>query len=192
MDRAYQGGILNMRVITGFAKGRKLNTPAGTDTRPTSDMVKESIFSIVQNDIESAYVLDLFAGSGQLGIEALSRGAKFVVFVDSSRDAQETIRNNLQHVQLAPNSRVVAMDYLSFLSSTKDIFDIVFIDPPYTNGMIDKALPLVAEKMSEIGIIVCESDLKDNLPELVGEFTRKREYCYGRKKITTYRKEQQQ
>lgn len=103
-----------MRVITGSARGRKLEAPQGLETRPTSDMVKEAMFSIIQFEVEEAMVLDLFAGSGQLGIEALSRGAKFAVFVDASREAQEVIRANLQSTGLAQKSRVAAMDALGF------------------------------------------------------------------------------
>ena len=138
-----------MRVITGSARGRKLEAPQGLETRPTSDMVKEAMFSIIQFEVEEAMVLDLFAGSGQLGIEALSRGAKFAVFVDASREAQEVIRANLQSTGLAQKSRVAAMDALGFLKSTGDRFSIALLDPPYQKGLLDEALPLLAGKMEE-------------------------------------------
>lgn len=179
-----------MRVITGLARGRKLLSPTSNDIRPTSDMVKESIFSILQNELEGAMVLDLFAGSGQLGIEALSRGARFAVFVDSSREAQEVVRSNLQSTRLAEQGRVAAMDYQAFLSSTKDTFDIVLIDPPYQQGLIAKALPLLIPKMRESGVILCETDIKELLPEEVEHFVAVKEYRYGRKKLTVYRKEE--
>lgn len=180
-----------MRVITGSARGRKLLSPTSSDIRPTSDMVKEAIFSILQNELEGAMVLDLFAGSGQLGIEALSRGARFAVFVDSSREAQEVIRNNLQTTRLAEQGRVAAMEYQAFLAGSKDTFDIALLDPPYQQGILDKALPLLIPRMSESGVIVCETDNKELLPQRVESFVRRREYRYGRKKLTLYRKEEE-
>ena len=123
-----------MRVITGSARGRKLKTLEGVDVRPTTDRVKEAVFSIVQFDVQGAAVLDLFAGSGQMGIEALSRGAKLAVFVDSSKRSLEVVRDNLKTTGLAPSSRVVTMDYKSFLAGTRDQFDIAFLDPPYHQG----------------------------------------------------------
>lgn len=179
-----------MRVITGSARGRKLEAPQGLETRPTSDMVKEAMFSIIQFEVEEAMVLDLFAGSGQLGIEALSRGAKFAVFVDASREAQEVIRANLLSTGLAPKSRVAAMDALAFLKSTGDRFSIALLDPPYQKGILDEALPLLAGKMEEDGVILCESEKNEILPKAAGDFSLYKEYRYGKKKITVYRKEE--
>ena len=179
-----------MRVNTGSARGRKLEAPQGLETRPTSDMVKEAMFSIIQFEVEEAMVLDLFAGSGQLGIEALSRGAKFAVFVDASREAQEVIRANLQSTGLAQKSRVAAMDALGFLKSTGDRFSIALLDPPYQKGLLDEALPLLAGKMEEDGVILCESEKNEALPTKAGAFSLYKEYRYGKKKITVYRKEE--
>ncbi len=177
-----------MRVITGSARGKKLITLEGNDVRPTSDMVKEAIFSIVQFELAGAKVLDLFAGSGQLGIEALSRGASLAVFVDSSTDSVKVVRENLKNTGLAQNSRVVAMDSFAYLGGCKDKFDIVFIDPPYSKDIIPQILPKVVEKVNENGIIVCEHDKKDLLPEQAGDFCRFRTYSYGRIALTTYRR----
>jgi len=177
-----------MRVITGKARGKKLISPEGMNIRPTTDMAKEAIFSIIHFEIEQASILDLFAGSGQLGIEALSRGARFCVFVDSSREAQEIVRKNVADTGFSAQSRVVAMDYQSFLQSTKDVFDIVFIDPPYEKNIAQTALPLVAQKMSDSGIIICETAKTEQLPDTAGSFAKKKEYRYGKTKITTYRK----
>ena len=176
-----------MRVVTGKARGRKLATLPGLETRPTTDMAKEAIFSAIQFELEGAMVLDLFAGSGQMGIEALSRGAQFAVFVDSSRQAQSIIRQNLQHTGLYPQSRVVAMDYLGFLQSSGDSFDILFMDPPYSQGMAEQALPLAEKRMKSTGILICETDRRELLPQLVGRFAVKKEYRYGRSKFTLYR-----
>lgn len=177
-----------MRVITGLARGKKLMTLEGTDVRPTSDMVKEAIFSIVQFEVSGAKVLDLFAGSGQLGIEALSRGASLAVFVDSNPESVKVVRENLKNTGLATNSRVVAMDSFAYLGGCKDKFDIVFIDPPYSKDIINQILPKVVEKMNENGIIVCEHDKKDELEEEFGNFCKFRTYNYGRIALTTYRK----
>lgn len=177
-----------MRVITGTARGRKLAALEGLEVRPTTDMVKEAMFSILQFEIEGANVLDLFAGSGQLGIEALSRGARNCVFVDSSRDSQNITRQNLQHTGLAKASRVAAMDFAAFLRSTNEVFDIAFLDPPYDKGLIPEALPLLVEKMSPGGAILCETRVKESLPEQVGEFAVKKSYRYGKIKLTLYRR----
>ena len=179
-----------MRVITGTARGRKLITTPGQDVRPTSDMVKEAMFSIVQNEIPAAKVLDLFAGSGQLGIEALSRGAAHVVFVDAAKASVEVVRQNLEHTQFEEESRVVMMDAKLFLLSNKETFDIIFLDPPYNEGIIDAIVPSLASCINDKGIIVCESNLKEVLPDAIGTFTRKKEYKYGRIKLTTYRQEE--
>ncbi len=181
-----------MRVITGLAKGRKLLAPEGENTRPTSDMAKEGIFSIIQFELAEATVLDLFAGSGQLGIEALSRGARHCVFVDQSRQAQEIIRQNLQNTGLSAQSRVAAMDYGSYLDGCKDRFDIVLMDPPYQKGLAQDALLRVAEKMKDTGVIVCETEKNEVLPEQAGEFQLFREYRYGKAKVTVYRKKDEE
>lgn len=177
-----------MRVITGSARGMRLEAPAGTDTRPTSDMAKEAIFSILQFEIEQAMVLDLFAGSGQLRVEALSRGARFAVFVDSSREAQEIIRRNLNATRLAQNSRVAAMDASAYLAGCTDRFDIALVDPPYGQKKIDEVLPQLAGRMNENGIIVCETERTEELPGQAGEFSIYKVYRYGKAKVTTYKK----
>lgn len=176
-----------MRVITGSARGARLVTPEGKETRPTTDMVKEAMFSIIQFELEGAMVLDLFAGSGQLGIEALSRGARFAVFVDESRAAQEAIRENLRHTGLAKESRVAAMDAQQFLRGSKDTFDIALMDPPYAGKYYEEILPLLAQHMSEGGVILCESGREEILPEEAGSFRKQKEYRYGRIKLTAYR-----
>ena len=178
-----------MRVITGSARGAKLEAPAGQNTRPTSDMAKEAIFSIIQFELEQAMVLDLFAGSGQLGIEALSRGAKFCVFVDSDRQAQEVIRKNLAATKLATQSRVAAMEAGAYIITCKDTFDIAFLDPPYQKQILENILPLVAARMNSGGAIICETDKMEKPPQQAGEFSIYREYRYGKAKITVYRKQ---
>ncbi len=177
-----------MRVITGTARNTRLEAPEGLTTRPTSDMAKEAIFSILHFDLEQAAVLDLFAGSGQLGIEALSRGAKSCIFVDTSREAQEVIRRNLAATKLSTNARVAAMEAAAFLNGTSEQFDIALLDPPYGQNLILAVLPKLAEKMKDSGIIVCESERDEILPERAGDFCVFKTYRYGKAKITTYKK----
>ena len=176
-----------MRVITGTARGRRLREPQGMDIRPTTDKVKESIFNIIQFDIEGRRILDLFAGTGQLGIEAASRGAESVTFVDSSKAAIKLVRENLEHCGI--KAQVHQMDALGFLG-TGNKFDLVFVDPPYDNRQLyDKVLEGIIEFdiLSEGGIIVCESRHEKILPELNG--FRRKEYNYGKVRLTVYTKE---
>ena len=144
-----------MRVITGSARGRRLFTLEGNDVRPTTDRVKEALFSIVQFELEGRRVLDLFAGSGQLGIEALSRGAKSAVFVDLSKKAADVVRRNLELTGLSKNASVICGDSLSFLKTHSPEFDIAFLAPPYSTGLLQEALELVPNVMSKSGCIIC-------------------------------------
>lgn len=175
-----------MRVITGTARGRKLATPPGLDTRPTSDLVKEAAFSIIQFEVEGATVLDLFAGSGQMGIEALSRGASHCVLVDSSRGCRAIQKQNLEHTGFSGRARLVTEDAASYLRRCGQLFDIAYVDPPYQKGLTGTLLPLVAAAMRG-GAILCETDRDELLPEKIGEFTKKKDYRYGKTKITLYR-----
>ena len=177
-----------MRVITGSAKGMRLETLEGIDVRPTADRVKEAEFSIIQFEIEGRVALDLFAGSGALGIEALSRGAKSATFVDSNKEAVQLIRANLAHTNLAQQASVAAGDFEQFLTYTKAVFDIVFIDPPYSKGLVDRALPLVAPHVSDGGVIICEAARTDTLPDGAGGFTLVRHGNYGKATLGVYRK----
>ena len=177
-----------MRVITGTARSKKLITPKGSDVRPTTDMVKEAVFSAVQFEIEGAAVLDLFAGSGQIGIEALSRGAKSAVFVDKNRDAIAAVKENLKTTQLAEKAKVLLTDSLAFLKSTGEQFDFVFLDPPYEQGICQQALPLAVQAASETCVIFCETRKQEELPEEVGDFRLKKTYRYGKIKLTQYRR----
>jgi 16S rRNA (guanine(966)-N(2))-methyltransferase RsmD len=179
---------LNLRVITGSAKGRRLKTLPGLEVRPTIEGVKEAIFSIVQFEIEGAIVLDMFAGSGQLGIEALSRGAKKVYFVDNSAESVKVIRDNLKHTRLEENAVVSNTANNAFLRSTRETFDIAILDPPYNHKLIRKTMPALVEKMSEGGIIICEHERETELPERFGEFGISKVYRHGRATLTAYRR----
>ncbi|MEE3427387.1 MAG: 16S rRNA (guanine(966)-N(2))-methyltransferase RsmD [Ruminococcus sp.] len=176
-----------MRVITGEARGRKLITLEGEDVRPTTDKVKEAVFSAIQFDIQGRKFLDLFAGSGQLGIEALSRGAESAVFVDSSRKAVDIIRKNLANTGFYDRAEVLHTDGLSYLSMTGEQFDIVYLDPPYSTGVLQEVLPKVVEKVKKTGIIIVENPEKEEIFEKYGEFMLDRQKHYGKIKITMYR-----
>lgn len=176
-----------MRVITGSARGCRLSTLPGEDTRPTTDKVKEGLFSAIQFDIEGRRVLDLFAGSGQLGIEALSRGASGCVFVDRNPEAVAIIKQNLQKTNLFSRSQVIATDALSYLERPKDAFDLVFLDPPYASDLLACALNKAATLVNDGGILVCESDEGADLPDKVDRFTLDRVRRYGRICVWIYR-----
>jgi 16S rRNA (guanine966-N2)-methyltransferase len=147
-----------LRVISGTARGKKLFSPDGKDTRPTADRVKESIFNIIAPCIRDAVVLDLFAGSGSLGIEALSRGAKKAVFCENSKKAMEIVKKNLAASNLAEKSVLEKRDYLDYLNTCDEVFDIIFLDPPYTLGYYEKALDVIKKRrlLSPEGIVVAE------------------------------------
>ena len=175
-----------MRVITGEARGRRLKEPVGMDIRPTTDKVKESIFNIIQFDIEGRKVLDLFGGSGQLGIEAISRGAKSAVFVDASQQAVKLIKENLKTVGFEDRARVVRGDSISFLASGEK-YGVVFMDPPYDTDLLDKALEnaIKFDILKENGIIVCESKLEKQLA-VTEPYYLSREYKYGKIKLSVF------
>ena len=176
-----------MRVITGSARGRNLETLPGDDVRPTVDRVKEAVFSIIQFELEGRRILDLFGGSGQMGIEALSRGAASATIIDNNRRSVEVIRRNLQTTKLSERAVVLETDALTFIRNSRTTFDIAFLDPPYDKCILQKVLPDVADKLSAGGVILCESPVTEELPEQVGNFHIHRTYRYGKTKITAYR-----
>ena len=180
-----------MRVITGKARGIALKTPDGMATRPTTDRVKEAMFSIIQFDIPGARVLDLFGGTGQLGIEALSRDAKSAVFIDEREDACKLIRENLRRTKLENAARVLRSDYASFLKNCKEQFDIIFLDPPYAEVFLENSLNLITEIdiLQSGGIIVAERPVgKDLLFEFPG-YSRSKDYKYSSTILTIFHKE---
>ena len=180
-----------MRVISGKARGIRLKTPEGMHTRPTADRVKEALFSIIHFDLPGARVLDLFGGTGQLGIEAISRGAREAVFVDQNEKACKLIRDNLRLAHMEQEGRVVRSDYLAYLKSTKQKFDIILLDPPYAEVFLENALNLITEIdiLQSNGIIVAECPLGKELPGEFPGFCRSKDYKYGKTVLTLYRKE---
>lgn len=179
-----------MRVITGTARGVQLKTPDGMLTRPTTDRVKEALFSIIHFEIPGAKVLDLFGGTGQLGIEALSRGAKSAVFVDAQESACKIIRENLKRTKLEKEGRVIRGDYLQYLARCTEKFDIILLDPPYAEVFLENALKRITEIdiLESNGIIVAERPLGKELPWTFEGFTRSKDYKYGNTLLTLYRK----
>lgn len=175
-----------MRVITGFAKGKRLETLNGDDVRPTTDRIKEAIFSAIQFEIEGRIFLDLFAGSGQMGIEALSRGAASSFFIDSKKESIEVIKRNLRATNLLEKAAVVNTDSLLFLNKNIQKFDIAFLDPPYRTGVLEKAIIQVEPLMNSNGIIICEHPIDEKLPSNVGKFILKKEHNYGKIMISIY------
>lgn len=179
-----------MRVITGTAKGKHLKEIPGLDTRPTTDRVKEGLFNVIQFDIEGRRVLDLFAGTGQLGIECLSRGAAFCDFVDSAPTAMKIIRENVTACRLSDKAAFHQKDFSAFLNGAHGKYDLIFLDPPYASGNLERALEQITaiDIVSGNGIIVCESPAEHILPELPGCYEKTGEYRYGKIKVTLYRR----
>ncbi len=177
-----------MRVITGTARGRKLKEPIGNDIRPTTDQVKESIFNICQFDIEGRKVLDLFGGSGQLGIEAASRGAEVVDIIDAAPTSIKLIKENVTTCGLKCN--VIMSDALGYLGRCSK-YDLIFLDPPYDSDLCEKALFLIKEFdiLTEGGIIVCETRADTTLPVLQLPYFLKKTYKYGKIKLSVFSKE---
>ncbi len=180
-----------MRVISGKARGVQLKTPDGMATRPTADRVKEALFSILQFELPGKRILDLFGGTGQLGIEAISRGAVGAVFVDEREDACRLIRENLKRTRFETQGRVIRSDYLNFLKTTREKFDIILLDPPYAEVFLENSLKMISEIdiLQTGGIIVTERPLGKDLPWDFPGFSRSRDYKYGKTILTLYRKD---
>lgn len=177
-----------MRVITGSARGVRLATLDGTHTRPTAERTKEAVFSMIQFDIEGRAVLDLFAGSGQMGIEALSRGARSCVFVENAADAAAIVKKNLQATRLTDRATLLQRDALDFCRHPMGKFDLVFLDPPYAAGLLESVLPAVTALVNRGGTIICETAPETELPETIGEFALVRDKRYGKSRIRLYRR----
>lgn len=175
-----------MRIITGTQRGKKLKAPEGDRVRPTADRVKEALFNILQFQLEGRRFLDLFAGSGQIGLEALSRGAARVSFVDSGRDSLKVLEENVKATGFQEQADIYRMDGISFLESCQESFDLAFLDPPYETGLLEQALERVGPLMHEGGKIVCEHPQGRQLPDRAGPFSKEKSYRYGKIMLTCY------
>ena len=177
-----------MRIVGGKYKSRVLFEFKGSDIRPTSDKVRESFFNIVQGSIYGAKFLDLFSGTGAMGIEALSRGAKHVTFNDLSVDSINLLKKNLQRLNVTEDYRVVKGNALYLLENSTDLYDIIYIDPPYKSEVGLKALSIVSRVVSENGIVVFENEkpFESEIDGLIKYDERK----YGRVYLTFFKKEQ--
>ena len=174
-----------MRVIAGSARGKKLQCVEGKDIRPTLDRVKESVFNMIAFDIPTASVLDLFSGSGALGIETLSRGAAHCTFVDSATDSINVTKKNVSDTKFGDISDVVKSDSIEFLNKTQRKFDIIFIDPPYESDLYEKSLYAIKSNgvLNPDGMIVLEYDTEITPPFETSEFETIKDKKYGRVKI---------
>ena len=189
-----------MRIITGKARGTKLQTLAGEATRPTAERTKEAIFSIINFDIAGARVLDLFAGSGQLGLEALSRGAEHAVFNDASREAAAIIRANAEKTRLIDSCEILSADWQAVLRrfANKQTFQLAFLDPPYAGGFLPKVLAKMIEwnLLANGAVIVCESANEEDVfggdEELKNQFNIRRVARYGAACVTILEKEERE
>ena len=183
-------GSNSMRVIAGKARRLPLKTIEGLDTRPTTDRIKETLFNILQNDLYDIRFLDIFSGSGGIGIEALSRGAKEAVFVDARREAIAVVRENLEKTRLLSQARLVCADYLAFLSGCGETFDLIFLDQPYAEIFLENALNRISEIdiLRERGIIICERPIEKQLSAQIPGLYQVKNYRYGKTAITLYRR----
>lgn len=184
-----------MRVISGKVRGLKLNTPKNEDVRPTTDRVKESLFNMINPYIMESSVLDLFAGTGSLGIECLSRGANKCVFVDISKESIAIVKSNIKKARVEKESIVLNSDFKDAISKLKlqeNKFDVIFMDPPYYKNMFIDALQKIdnASLLNEDGIIIIEHDSKDVFPENIGRLEKSRDKKYGNTTITFYKPEE--
>ena len=179
-----------MRIITGTARGTKLETVSGDAVRPTTEMAKEGIFSAIQFDLDSRRVLDLFAGSGQLGLEALSRGAESAVFVDESQASVDVVKKNAQKAKLFSQCRIVRMDFTDYLKKSNETFHFIFVDPPYGKKLLPEVIKKIMRYgvLHEDGLIICEGEDAeidiDSISEEYGVEIKKR-YKYGKTYVHT-------
>lgn len=180
-----------MRVIAGKYKGRRLETPADYAIRPTTDKVKEALFSILTEKIWGSRVLDLFSGTGSLGLEALSRGAACCVFGDHSRESLRLIRENIAHCKAQEGARVVPGDFRKTLGSLTEQFDIILLDPPYGRDLLMPAFELIGQQglLADGGIIVAEHRKEEVLSETLCGFSKVKERKYGIIKLSIYQQD---
>lgn len=173
-----------MRVISGMARGTKLYSLEGNNTRPTLDRVKESLFNIIGMKIRDSIVLDLFSGSGAIGIEAASRGAQKVILCDKSKDAINIINKNIEKTRLKENTIVINSDYKEALKKANCTYDIIYIDPPYATNLVKDSVEeiLKNEYLKDSGIIIIETDEEERINKELDEIENKNIDIYDKRK----------
>lgn len=178
-----------MRIISGQYRGRKLESPIGREVRPTTDKVKEAIFNLLMMDVPDSVCVDLFAGSGSLGLEALSRGASKCYFCDNSRDSIKLIRENINKCGAMENSVILAGDFSKALARIDEKIDIFLLDPPYREGLYINCLSEIdnADMLSRDGVIIAEHGSKNQLPDEVGNLEKIRVKKYGTMSVSIYK-----
>lgn len=184
-----------MRIITGIAKGRKIKAPEGIDTRPTADRVKESLFNIIASKIHDAAILDLFAGTGNLGLEAISQGAKSCTFVEHNKNTYKILNDNITLLGFQDKAQKYngdAISMLNMLGKNGRAYDIIFLDPPYGKGLVDTSIFEIDkyDLLSSDGIIISEYDINDIIPEKIGKMSAYRTVKYGRTKVSFWNREE--
>ena len=185
-----------MRVISGVSKGKRLMAPKGLETRPTTDRVKESIFSMINNYIIESNILDLFSGTGSLGIEAISRGANYGYFVDNNKNSIKVINENIKTTGFEEKSEVLWSDTLNVIKQLGENgkkVNIIFMDPPYLKDLIVPCIEAIESErlLDDEGIIVVEHDIKDSIPDVIGSLKKIKEKKYGNTRISIYTEEAQ-
>ena len=178
-----------MRIIAGTARSLPLKTIEGLETRPTTDKIKETLFNMLQNDVPGCYFLDLFAGSGQLGIEALSRGAEHCTFIDQDKGAIAIITANCRAAGVLSQARILQRESAAFAAANKGSYHVVLLDPPYRQGTLAKVLPDVARLTAPGGAVICESELEADLPDECGGLQKIKQHRYGTVLVTRYQKD---
>ena len=181
-----------MRIISGIARGLKLVSPDGLDTRPTLDRVKEAVFSMLLPYIMDSTVLDLFAGSGALGIEAVSRGAKKAVFVDNNPKSIECVKKNLTNAKFNDCAVIHTSDAIDYINTTNEKFDLIFLDPPYHGGMYEKVLMLIEKNgiLADSGLIIAEWDCEHRFTDDLFSYEIVKEKKYGKVCVTVLKRRQ--
>ena len=175
-----------MRIITGSARGRRLEALEGMEVRPTPEKIKEALFNIIQFRIEGRVFLDMFAGSGQIGLEALSRGAEKAFFLDASKKSIAVIERNVSHCGFEDSAKVINADSVVYVRNIHETFDVAFLDPPYRTGLLLQGMEAAAGKLSAGGILIAEHPIDEELPERVGSLKKLKDYKYGKIILTSY------